>query len=101
MELFIGIILFLFLIIVCNKLSRFFFDTADYVSERKRDKEYYENKLLEALLDIRDSVVPEVIPENNVKRLLNANKEIIEKAKLNEAIEKELLIEMHPQIKRK
>lgn len=86
-----GIFLF---IIVCKKLSGFFFRAADYFDEKEQLKRYNEKTIQEALEDIRDSVSkPEENPVDYKEQLLAANREIIEKNKFKEAMRDELGIQ--------
>jgi hypothetical protein len=96
MSFIIGTIIFIALIIVCKKLSRFFFRAADYFDERDRRKNYHETCIRESLQDIRGAVAPpdEDSGVDYKTRLLNANHELIEKNKLSKAMEDELGIKL-------
>lgn len=91
-SLILGLALFIF---VCKKLSRFFFRTAAYLDEREQYKRYHEGIIRDALIDMREAVIPkEEDAEDYTQRLVQANKEIIMKKKTREAIANELNIEM-------
>lgn len=95
MDIFIGLIVLLALIIICKWLSRYFTKLGDQLNEEAAYKKYHEACIRESLEDIRGSVVqPEEEPVDMRERLLQANKEIIKKEKLNNAIEDELGIKM-------
>ena len=88
------ILIFLF-IIVCKKLSGFFFRTAAHLEKKEQYKRYHEAVIRDTLHDIREVLVPEEeMPEDHIQNLINANREIKQKKETQKAIREELNIEM-------
>lgn len=91
METLVTLIVILVFIIVCRKLSSFFFKAAAHFDEKEKHKLYNEKCIRESLESIKGSVVqPEEKPIDYRERLLRANQMISEKANLSDAMEKEL-----------
>jgi hypothetical protein len=92
-----GTILLVIFIIVCKKMSMFFFRAAEYFDERKRHRTFQER----CLKDISESLLSAFIPPEETSRvdyttrLLRANQEILEKDKLETAMEQELGIKTY------
>ena len=89
-----SIFIFLF-IILCKKLSGFFFRTASHLEDKDQYKKYHEAVIRDALQDIREALLPEKeMPEDHTSNLINANKEITQKKETQRAIREELDIEI-------
>jgi len=85
------IVAFLFL---CKRLSKVFFRIGEQLDENEKHKRYTEACIVESLEAIRGSVVQ---PEEGIdlkESLLRANQEILEKEKMNKAMEDELGVKL-------
>lgn len=91
-----GIFILLFLIISAWLLSKFFFRAAANLKEKERKENNYRQDLLNAVSEIRDSLITnDEDPLIYTDMLLNANKEWIQKQEIQGAIEKELGVNMN------
>lgn len=91
MEIFLVIAFCILLIIVGGKLSKHFNRLSVISEQRAEEERFYKEALLSAVQGIEKAVTPEAPQEvSPVERLLMANEEIIQKKKLNIAIEQEL-----------
>lgn len=87
----VGLLAIVVFIIVCKKLSSFFFRAAGNFEEKEQNRLYNERCIRESLEGIRDSIVPpEERPIDYRESLLMANQEISEKNNLSEAMKNEL-----------
>lgn len=91
--------LFLILLLVLgaiafNWLSKYCDRLAGELSQKEAQEKYYKERLLEAAENIERTVTPVEEKVDPVEGLLAANREIIEKQRVKDAIESELGVEM-------
>jgi len=95
MELILMIALCLLLALGGHRLSRYFYKLAKASEEKQEQEHFYKEALLSSIQSIDRSLQPDAPEEvSPVERLLLANKELIEKKKVQDAIEQELGVEM-------
>jgi len=88
------ILLFILGAITFNWLSKYCDRLAGELSQKEAQEKFYKERLLEAAQNIECAVTPVEEKVDPVECLLAANKEIIEKQLVKDAIESELGIEM-------
>jgi uncharacterized membrane protein YhiD involved in acid resistance len=91
MEAVIGLLAILIFILVCKKLSSFFFRAAEHFEEKEQSRLYNERCIRESLEGIRSSIAP--LDKGAIdyrENLLQANQKISEKSSLSEAMKNEL-----------
>lgn len=93
MHLLSGIFFLLFFIIIVRLLSKFFFRAARHLEEKERKEDQYRRDLLDAISGLKDNEASDEVPIYT-EMLLNANKELIQKEKVRDAIENELGVDM-------
>lgn len=76
-------------------LSRRFYQLAQASEKKQAEERYYRETLLASVQSIDQSLTPEAPVEiSPVESLLEANRELMEKRSVQDAIEKELGVEM-------
>jgi uncharacterized protein HemX len=83
--------------IAFNWLSKYCDRLAGELSQKEAQEKFYKDRLLEAAQNIERAVTPVEEKVDPVECLLAANREIIEKQRVKDAIESELGIEMRSQ----
>jgi hypothetical protein len=87
----IFLILFFFVgWLVCGALSKFFRKLAGELTEREQQERYYKEQLLLSARQIANAVTPVTPKINPVDSLLEANRDLLDKKKVRDAMEKEL-----------
>jgi len=95
MEIILVMVLFILMALGCSRLSRWFNQLAKASEEKQETERFYREALLSSVQSIDRSLQPEAPEEiDPVEALLQANKELIDKKTVKNAIEKELGIEM-------
>ena len=94
MEILIIFLVSIILIFLGAKGGRLIKNIADDMAQRAEDKRYFQREVLSNLESIKDATVPQTPRQDPVENLLQANRELLQKKQVHNAIKEELGIEL-------